>query len=304
MLASVWNEGPEDLDRFARGLTGTTVPLGTGLPGQAWSTKKPVWMRDVASDPRFLRAPLAKEARPGGGMAVPVLSGDDVVAVLVFFVTEPREEDEHLIHLVSGVSAQLGSLVRRKQAEEAHRRSEEQLRSIADTAVDAIVSADAKGTIIYVNKCRRADIRLLLHRADGQADPRLLMPERFHPAHDTGFARFLETGEKHIIGKRVELAGRHKDGDEFPVEIALSSWSAGGETFFTGVLRDITERRQAEEAMRQSDQLKTALLRSVSHDLRSPLTAIVAAGESSASPNLDPDGRRELASVIVNEARA
>ena len=128
------------------------------------------------------------------------------------------------------------------------------------------------------------------------------MPERFQPAHDRGFARFLETGEKHIIGKRVELVGRHKDGHEFPVEIALASWSAGGETFFTGVLRDITERRQAEEAMRQSDQLKTALLRSVSHDLRSPLTAIVAAGESSASPNLSPDGRREVASVIVNEA--
>jgi two-component system sensor histidine kinase KdpD len=100
----------------------------------------------------------------------------------------------------------------------------------------------------------------------------------------------------------VELAGRKKNGEEFPAEIALATWSDGSDVFFTGVLRDITERRRAEEAMKQSDSLKTALLRSVSHDLRSPLTAIVAAGESSGSPSLGIEGRRELASVIVSEA--
>jgi two-component system sensor histidine kinase KdpD len=128
------------------------------------------------------------------------------------------------------------------------------------------------------------------------------MPERFRPAHERGFARFLETGEAHVIGRRIEFAGLRKDGTEFPLEIALASWTAGGGRYFTGMLRDISERRRNEEALRQSDALKTALLRSVSHDLRSPLTAIVAAGESSGSPAIDAEGRRELASVIVGEA--
>jgi PAS domain S-box-containing protein len=300
VLSSVWHEGTEGLERFERGLTQTTTTRGVGLPGHAWVSKKPIWMRDVTGDPRFLRGSLAQRFGLGAAMAVPVLSDDEVVAVLMFLVTEPRDEDEHLIGLVSTVGAQLGALIRRKQAEEAHRRSEQQLRAIADTAVDAIVSADADGNIVYFNKAAE---RIFGYRAEEVIGRpiKILMPDRFKPAHEQGFARFLATGEQHVIGSTVELSALRKDGSEFPVELALSSWEAGGDQYFTGMLRDITERRGAEETLRQSDRLKTALLRSVSHDLRSPLTAIVAAGESSASPGLDLDGRRELASVIVSE---
>jgi PAS domain S-box-containing protein len=301
VLASVWYEASEQFDRFESGLAGTRTTRGRGLPGVAWEARGPVWMRDVASEPRFLRSSLARKFGIGAGMAVPVRSGDEVAAVLVFFVSEARDEDAHLIDLVSGVAAQLGSLVRRKQAEEGRRRSEEQLSAIAETAIDAIISTDSSGLVSYVN--RSAEQIFGYSRQEMMGQPlTMLMPDRFRIAHERGFARFLATGESHIIGKRVELAGRRRDGEEFPAEIALSTWSDGSEVFFTGVVRDVTERRKAEEALKQSDTLKTALLRSVSHDLRSPLTAIVAAGESSGSPSLDIEGRRELASVIVSEA--
>jgi PAS domain S-box-containing protein len=298
-LASVWKQ--EQRDPFQSEVLGARTIRGRGLPGLAWESRGPVWMRNVASERRFLRGPLARGSGIGAGVAVPVRSGDEVAAVLVFFVSEAREEDEHLIDLVSGVAAQLGSLVRRKQAEEGRRRSEEQLSAVAETAIDAIISTDSSGMIGYVN--RSAEQVFGYSREEMMGRPlTLLMPDRFRTAHERGFARFLASGESHVIGKRVELAGRRKDGGEFPLEIALSTWSDGSDVFFTGVLRDVTERRKAEEAMRHSDALKTALLRSVSHDLRSPLTAIVAAGESCASPSLDVEGRRELASVIVGEA--
>jgi PAS domain S-box-containing protein len=301
VLASVWYETSEQFDRFESGLVGARTIRGRGIPGIAWERRAPVWMPDIASEPRFLRSSLARKFGIGAGMAVPVRSGDQVEAVLVFFVSEAREEDERLIDLVSGVAAQLGSLVRRKQAEEGRRRSEEQLSAIAETAIDAIISTGSSGTIGYVNRSAEEIFGYSREEMMGQSLT-MLMPERFRIAHERGFARYLATGESHVIGRRVELAACRKDGEEFPAEIALSTWSDGSEIFFTGVIRDITERRKAEEAMRQSDSLKTALLRTVSHDLRSPLTAIIAAGESSGSPSLDIEGRHELASVIVSEA--
>jgi PAS domain S-box-containing protein len=295
-----WYAAAPDLDRF-RAPVGMAIEPGFGLPGVAWRDKKPVWMRDIAADSRFLRAAIAKEIGVGAGMAVPVLSEDEVVAVLVFFVFEPRDVDEELIEHVTVVAAQLGSLISRKQTEDALREREEQLRSLAQTAVDAIVSADSRGNIIFFN--RSAERIFGYSAADMVGQPlTLLMPERFHTPHERGLVRYLETGVASAIGKTIELAGLKSNGEEFPLELSLSTWHAGGETFFTGFLRDISERKRAQEILQKSDLLKTAVLRAVSHDLRSPLTAIVAAGESIVSPNLEARSRSELASVIVQEA--
>src|SRR4029450_9712389 len=76
-----WYAGSSDLDRF-RAPVGMAIEPGFGLPGLAWKTKKPVWMRDITSDPRFLRAAVAKEIGVGAGIAVPVPGGDEVVAAL------------------------------------------------------------------------------------------------------------------------------------------------------------------------------------------------------------------------------
>ncbi len=130
--------------------------------------------------------------------------------------------------------------------------AEEKFRAVAETANDAIVTADSRGNITYFNK--GAERMFGYSTSDVVGQPlTLLMPERFHNAHQQGFKRFLSTGEAHVVGKTVELVGRRKNGGEFSLELSLASWKAGEGTFFTGILRDITERKRAEEALRASE---------------------------------------------------
>src|SRR5262249_14334898 len=78
----------------------------------------------------------------------------------------------------------------------------------------------------------------------------LLMPECFHGAHRNGLERYRSTRESRVIGRTVELRGRRKDGSEFPLELSLAVWEAGQTKYFTGMIRDITQRKLAEERFR------------------------------------------------------
>src|SRR5438270_500157 len=127
---------------------------------------------------------------------------------------------------------------------------EEGFRAVAETAADAIVSADKRGHITYCNPGAERIFGYAARDVIGRPLT-LLMPQRFHDAHRQGLARFLTTGEARVIGRTVELVGQRKEGTEFPFELSLASWKVGGDTFFTGILRDITERKRAEEEIQQ-----------------------------------------------------
>ena len=148
--------------------------------------------------------------------------------------------------LVGGVAIDISE---RKQAEKALGASEQRFRAVAESANDAIISANEQGNIIHWNRAAVQTFGYSPAEALGQPLT-FIMPERFHAAHQEGFKRYLSTGEPHVVGKTVELTGRRKDGTEFPLELSLASWKAEGESFFTGVIRDITERKRAEAKFR------------------------------------------------------
>jgi PAS domain S-box-containing protein len=139
----------------------------------------------------------------------------------------------------------------RKQAEEALRQSEVRYRTVSQSASDAIISANHEGKIVGWN--RSAELIFGYSEAEVMERPlTLLMPARFHEPHSAGMNRVQRGGEKHLIGKTVEVQGQRKDGSEFPLEMSLSEWEIEDGRFYTAIIRDITERKLADEALRQS----------------------------------------------------
>ncbi|MDO8745228.1 MAG: EAL domain-containing protein [Candidatus Brocadiaceae bacterium] len=111
----------DTLEKFSELSGKVTFSFGMGLPGRAWSIKKPVWVQDVTLDPNYLRALIARESGLKAGVAFPVFSGEEIVAVLVFYMFEAHEKSERFVSFVSSVLVQLGEVIKRKKAETAVR---------------------------------------------------------------------------------------------------------------------------------------------------------------------------------------
>jgi PAS domain S-box-containing protein len=158
--------------------------------------------------------------------------------------------------------------------------SELRFRSVVQSAGDAIVLADETGRVMFWN---RGAETMFGYREDEITGELLevLMPERYREQHRAGFERFRTTGRSQLIGRTVEFEGLRKDGTFFPIELSLASWTSGEGTYFTGVIRDITERKRSEELWRdkeraeQVSEAKTGFVARMSHELRTPLHSII-----------------------------
>lgn len=169
----------------------------------------------------------------------------------------------------------------RKEIEERLRHSEARNRAIVDAAADAIVTIDEKGRIGSFN---RAAERIFGYSAAEVLGRNLsiLMPPPYRQDHDAYIARYLTTGEARIIGIGREVQGRHKDGRIFPVELAVGEGNLAGQRLFAGVMRDITDRKRAESALRTAKEeaeraalSKAKFLAAASHDLRQPVQSLM-----------------------------
>jgi PAS domain S-box-containing protein len=133
------------------------------------------------------------------------------------------------------------------------KQAEQKFRSVTESAIDAIISADHRGEIVSWNKAATDILGYSEEDAVGQR-LELIIPQRFHEAHRNGIDGYTKTGEGHVIGTTVELAARTKSGEEVPIELSLSTWMVRDERYYTGIIRDIGERKRAEEALLQSEQ--------------------------------------------------
>lgn len=144
-------------------------------------------------------------------------------------------------------------ITQRKQAEEMQRKSEEQFRAVAETANDAILSVNSQGNIVFWNRAAERMFGYLAEDVTGKLLS-LIIPERLRTEHDSRLQGMAMREGPPIIGTVTEVTGVRRDGSEFAVELSLATSSFGQNTQFTAICRDISERRRAEEALRESEQ--------------------------------------------------
>lgn len=248
--APIWRLQEADRFEVFRKITeATPMPIGVGLPGRVLADGKPAWIMDVHNDPNFPRMQVTRELGVRAGFGFPVLVGGYVLAVLEFFSDQAVEPDEQLLEVMANIGTTLGRIIQQRRAEDAVRESEMRFRSVAQSASDAIITASSLGLIISWNKAAEN----MFGYSEGEAMGKpltLLIPERFQEAHLRGLQRVNTTGESRVIGRTVELAGVRNDGVEFPLELSLASWRLGEQTFYSGIIRDISERKLAEQTLR------------------------------------------------------
>ncbi|HEX5033437.1 MAG TPA: PAS domain S-box protein, partial [bacterium] len=187
---------------------------------------------------------------------------------------------------VVGTTGTASDVTARRLAEEKLRESEERIRTIIDHAMDAIVVLDSNGRITYWNPQAERCFGWSSLEAMGRRAAELIMPPEHREIYERLMQRFLKTGHEAMMNRRVETTARHSDGHEFPVEISVSPLKWGGDHVFSAFVRDITESKRAEEAIRQKTE---DLARSnkelqdfayvASHDLQEPLHKIIAFGD-------------------------
>ena len=159
----------------------------------------------------------------------------------------------------------------RKQAEEALRESEARKGAILDSALDAIITIDSQGRITEFNPAAEKMFGYKRSEAMLRELTEVIVPPALREKHRTGLARFIATGHRALMGKRVEMTARRAAGKDFPVELAITKVQLEGPPMFTGFVRDITDRKRAEKQLRDSrEQLRAlaAYLQSVREDER------------------------------------
>jgi PAS domain S-box-containing protein len=182
-----------------------------------------------------------------------------------FFAPDLPTEDRILAAQASILVTSLSVLVlsalfaERRQHEAVITESENRMRAIVNTVVDGIVTINRQGTIENLNPAAGRIFGYNPEELIG-CNVRMLMPELFRCEQDRYLGNYLTTDQAKIIGKGREVTGKRKDGSVFPMELSISETNVPGRTMFTGVVRDITERKRAERALRASEAELQAVL--------------------------------------------
>ena len=215
-------------------------------------------------------------------------------------------------------------IAERKQAEKELQESEEKFRAVADSAQNALIVIDNNGNVLFWNASAEKSFGYAYSEIIGQNFHELLTPKRFYQKHKKAFTVFQETGKGPAIGKTIELQAVRKSGEEFPVELSLSAIKLKDKWHSVGIVRDITERKQAEEELKKTNQelekavdlanqmtaraeaaniAKSEFLANMSHEIRTPMNAVIGFTDMLLDTNLD-NNQIDYAETIRNSGNA
>ncbi|AFZ08739.1 adenylate/guanylate cyclase with GAF and PAS/PAC sensors [Oscillatoria nigro-viridis PCC 7112] len=256
-----WYASNARMDAFRRQSEQLTFAMNIGLPGRVWASKQAEWVEDISRGyPDFFRSQIALELGFKAGFGVPILVGDEVLAVLVFFKSSSGGKDARFIDVFNAVGTQLGSLIQRKQAEELLRIAQEKYHSIVENAMEGIFQSTPSGGYLSANPA--------LAKLYGYDSPEELMSEikniaqqlYVDPERRLEFVAAMDA-ENAVSG--FESMVCRKDGRRIWVSenVRAVRDSKGELLYYEGTVSDITERKLAQEALKvQQEQSEKLLL--------------------------------------------
>ncbi len=256
-FVSAWYCSDDELKPFRTVSEESHFKPGVGLPGRVWKSKRPAWVETVTDDPNFPRSAAARIVGLKTGVGIPILSGNQVIAVLEFFMRESRAQNERLLNVIASVAGQLDLLHRATQAEAAAR--ERQFRTLANSISQLAWMADSEGYIFWYNDRWYEYTGTTLEEMKGWGWQKVHHPDEIgrvvesikiafatgQPWEDT-FPLRSKTGEyRWFLSRALPI---------FDAEGKVARWF--------GTNTDVTEQRELEQALRQSrDQLEQKITR-------------------------------------------
>ncbi len=294
---------------YAAALVGTAVALAVGLAATAWLEDRIAFLLFI---PVVFAAATLGGLGPGlaatvlgavGGVALSYHQGGGDIASTAAFVA---------IGCMIAAGGEMFQVMRdRAVAVNSDLRSREaHLSSILATVPDAMVVIDERGTMRSFSDAAERLFGWRAEEAIGQ-NVKILMPSPYREAHDGYLERYMRTGEKRIIGVGRVVVGERKDGSTFPMELAVGEMVSGQERFFTGFVRDLTERQRTEARLQE---LQTELVHisrltalgemasALAHELNQPLSAVANYLKGSSRLLNSPEVPREMLKEAIDLA--
>lgn len=178
------------------------------------------------------------------------------------------------------------------------------LQAVIDTALDAVVAINDRGKITDWNQQAETIFGWSREETLGRYMHELIVPEKYRNAHREGFAKYFRTGEGPVLNKRIEIEGVRRNGEIFPIELAITPIIVAGETSFSAFIRDITSRKAVQEATEKARQeaeaasrAKSEFLANMSHEIRTPLNAVIGLSGLMLDENLTDEQRDYLNTI-------
>jgi PAS domain S-box-containing protein len=221
------------------------VRVGEGKIGTIAAERRAHLTNDVPNDPRIGDAAWARRERMVAFAGYPLVVDDRLLGVMALFARQALGDDT--LAALASVANTIALGIERKRAEAGLRESEERLRLVIESALDAVVAMDAEGRIQGWNSQAEAIFGWRRDEVLGRSLAATIIPHSQRPAHAAGVERFLVGGHGPLLNRRIEVTALRRDGSEFPVELTITPLTVGGTHSFSAFVRDISERKQAEQ---------------------------------------------------------
>jgi PAS domain S-box-containing protein len=241
---------------FINSIIGRAVNQDTGPCAMAACLNEQVIAVDLASETRWAAhgwCPMAMEYGLQACWSTPIsTAAGKILGVFAIYYNQPRIPTPQHHVLIEQFTHIASIAIERAQSDAALKRSEARKTAILDSALDCIVTIDHEGDVTEFNPAAEHTFGYYRDEVLGRQLADVIIPPSLREKHRQGLARYLDTCEARMIGRRVEITAMRADGAEFPCELAISRIPLDGPPSFTGYLRDITERKQSEEQLRRA----------------------------------------------------